>query len=113
MNYKCPTPDREYWYFTFGGDLFCIRLVCNPETNRVIGYLKEKSCILEKEYWKLYENCVFLIKKFNSEPPYINRDRVSIDLLQNGEKDKIKLFKNGKRRYLLNQDKEYLCFTFV
>lgn len=102
--------NKEYWCFTIGG-FFCIKLVCNPETNEVIGYLKEESCILEKKYLTVYENCVCLIKRFNNEPPYIKKDRVSIDLLQDCEKDKIQLFNKNKKEYLFQPDKEYLCFT--
>ena len=111
VQYDYLEPDKEYWCFKVGGDFFYTKLVCNPETNRVIGYLKEESCILEKKYWKLYENCVFLIKKFNREAPYIKKDRAFVDLLQDDEKDKIQLFRNGKKEYILQQDKEYLCFT--
>ncbi len=102
--------NKEYWCFTIGG-FFCIKLVCNPETNEVIGYLKEESCILEKKYFTVYEDCVLLIKRFNREAAYIKKDRVSIDLLQDCEKDKIQLFNKNKKEYLFQPDKEYLCFT--
>ncbi|MCI9079290.1 MAG: hypothetical protein HFH68_10270 [Lachnospiraceae bacterium] len=102
--------DKEYLCFTIG-EFFLIKLVCDPETNKIIGYLKEEACVLEEKYWTVYQNCVFLIKRFNSETPYIKKDIVSIDLLQDCEKGKIQLFKNNKKRYLFKPDKEYLCFT--
>lgn len=48
VQYDYLEPDKEYWCFKVGRDFFYTKLVCNSETNRVIGYLKEEFCILEK-----------------------------------------------------------------
>lgn len=102
--------DKEYLCFTIGEEFFCIKLVCNPETNKVIGYIKDGFYILERKYQKAYENCIFMLRKFNNEAPYIEKDKVSVDLLQNSERSKVQVFKDNGEKYLLEEDKEYLCF---